>query len=93
MIRGIEYRAASLFGLHMESVEPIQLVNYKPGEFYKTHHDSGAVDDEDQVIADDPTFSRLVTISVYLNDVEEGGETYFPKCGLKVKPEAGKAVS
>ena len=29
---------------------------------------------------------------VYLNNVEEGGETEFPKAGLKVKPEIGTVL-
>ena len=29
---------------------------------------------------------------MYLNDVEEGGETYFPKLNLSVHPRKGMAV-
>jgi prolyl 4-hydroxylase len=29
---------------------------------------------------------------MYLNDVEEGGETYFRSSKLKIKPRTGKAV-
>ena len=35
---------------------------------------------------------RHVTFCMYLNDIEEGGETEFPVQGLKIKPEAGKAL-
>jgi hypothetical protein len=36
--------------------------------------------------------SRVVAYTLYLNDVEEGGETEYLYQGLKVKPEAGKVV-
>ena len=29
---------------------------------------------------------------IYLNDVEEGGETYFKFLDLKIKPESGLAI-
>jgi len=38
---------------------------------------------------------RLVTIFVYLNDLEinQGGCTYFPKCNdLRVRPKEGMAI-
>ena len=36
--------------------------------------------------------NRHVTFGMYLNDIEEGGETEFPLQKLKIKPEAGKAL-
>ena len=35
---------------------------------------------------------RFMVIFIYLNDVEEGGETVFPKLDLKIKPECGKVL-
>tara|TARA_Y100001970_G_scaffold283266_1_gene397957 strand:+ start:1028 stop:1708 length:681 start_codon:yes stop_codon:yes gene_type:complete len=35
---------------------------------------------------------RTWTIMVYLNDVDSGGETNFPKLGLNIIPKKGKAV-
>ena len=35
---------------------------------------------------------RVVNYMLYLNDVEEGGETEFLYQGVKIKPEAGKLV-
>jgi hypothetical protein len=35
---------------------------------------------------------RLATVLYYLNDVPEGGETWFPLQDLKVKPKRGMAV-
>ena len=35
---------------------------------------------------------RAFVFSVYLNDVEDGGETYFEHYDLKIKPEIGKTL-
>ena len=61
-----------------------QITSYAEGIGYKTHTDCtlGAVDKRD----------RFATILVYLRDVEEGGETEFPKLGVAVKPKKGQAL-
>jgi prolyl 4-hydroxylase len=79
-------------------VEGLQLVRYKPGEFFGIHHDLGDLLEDDQVLLPRKQFGvkrRLVTIFVYLNDLEQGqgGCTHFPKCdNLRVTPKKGKAV-
>jgi prolyl 4-hydroxylase len=35
---------------------------------------------------------RILTFFLYLSDVEEGGETHFPRLGIKVKPRKGSAI-
>jgi prolyl 4-hydroxylase len=35
---------------------------------------------------------RILTFFMYLNDVEEGGETDFPQLGITVKPKKGQAL-
>jgi len=35
---------------------------------------------------------RILSMFVYLNDVEMGGETVFPKLKLCIKPQSGKAL-
>jgi prolyl 4-hydroxylase len=93
----IEQRAADLLGSWTsQSVEPLQLVRYLPGQFFCVHHDMGDLDDDGSVALPNKTpFSkrRLVTIFCYMNAVDEGGSTYFPACGdLRVAPLAGRAV-
>lgn len=40
--------------------------------------------------ADLSTSNRILAYTLYLNDVEEGGETEFLYQGVKIKPETGK---
>lgn len=71
--------------------ENLQLLNYRPGQFYRKHHDFIPHHTKRQC------GPRILTFFLYLNDVEAGGATNFPmllrkKGGLKVFPKKGKAV-
>lgn len=97
-IRAIEQRTADLLGCWVHQIEGLQLVRYLPGQFFGVHHDLGDLLSDDRVLLPRKQFAmkrRLVTIFVYLNDLDkdQGGCTYFPKCGgLRVRPKRGKAV-
>lgn len=43
VIRDIERAAADLMGVHVHQVEALQLVRYRPGEFFGVHHDLGVL--------------------------------------------------
>ena len=57
-----------------------------------TKQESSEINDEFSVQMVTPI--RLCSYFVYLTTLPEGcgGETYFPKLGLKVRPERGKAI-
>lgn len=38
------------------------------------------------------TPTRIMGVILYLNDVREGGETYFPRQGVAIKPKAGRVA-
>ena len=42
--------------------------------------------------ADQSSANRILAYTLYLNDIEEGGETEFLYQGLKIKPETGKLI-
>ncbi|MFD0672785.1 2OG-Fe(II) oxygenase [Cohnella sp. GCM10027633] len=84
LIERIETRVAELMNVPVTHAEPLQILHYKPGEQYQPHYDyftSGNV-----------VNNRISTLVMYLNDVEEGGETYFPSIGFSVTPKKGSAV-
>ena len=66
--------------------ENLQVVYYPIGGFFSPHYDATPL------TSDSNTKFREYTLLIYLNDVEEGGETYFPIIDLNVKPEKGKAI-
>ena len=58
------------------------MAHYRPG-------DTCAFHDDGQVYGCNV---RLATVLFYLNDVDQGGETYFPLQDLKICPKEGRAV-
>lgn len=66
--------------------ESFQILEYTHDQFYRMHHDSSTNKD------DSPSGHRILTFFLYLSDVEEGGETYFNKLDLAVKPKRGRAL-
>ncbi|MGL4523165.1 MAG: 2OG-Fe(II) oxygenase [Bacilli bacterium] len=82
----IEKRVAEIMGIPYSHGEGLQILNYAIGQEYKAHHDYFKAGSK---AAANPRISTLV---MYLSDVEEGGETYFPHLKLSVKPQQGMAV-
>lgn len=82
----IESRVASIMNIPVEHAEGLQVLNYKPGQEYKAHFDyfSAASKTSEN--------NRISTLVMYLNDVEQGGETYFPELNFSVSPQKGMAV-
>jgi prolyl 4-hydroxylase len=66
--------------------EHLQLLQYEVGQFYQVHHD--------YIIHDHDRHSgvRILTVFVYLNDVEEGGGTNFPHLGVTVMPKRSRVL-
>ena len=64
------------YNIKMEYWEAMNFVKYGPGQHFQEHADHG--------------FSYVCTVSLvgYPNDNYEGGELYFPKLGVKIKPKA-----
>jgi hypothetical protein len=66
------------WGVGISSYEAFNFVKYEgAGTHFKIHADHG------------PTYVTTVSIVVYLNDEYEGGELWFPRFDLTLKPKAG----
>jgi prolyl 4-hydroxylase len=85
-IRRIERRVSQLMNVPIEHAEGLQVLHYGPGQEYKAHHDFFAPG------SPAARNNRISTLILYLNDVEEGGETVFPLLGIAVKPKRGSAL-
>lgn len=65
----------------ISDMEPLQLLHYTTAnQHYKPHADDGA------------DMPRLFSAVLYLNDVEEGGDTRFTRFDISVQPKAGRLV-
>lgn len=73
-------------GTPVENQESLQLLRYEVGQFYGIHND---YIENNKDLAVGP---RILTFYLYLNDVEKGGETNFPRLGVTVKPKKGRAI-
>jgi prolyl 4-hydroxylase len=80
---------SDLTGIHQDYAEAIQGQRYDPGEYFKAHHDWFDPEDENYEEYCKVGGQRTWTAMVYLNDVEEGGETDFPHLGITVTPVTG----
>ena len=76
----------------LENCEGMQLVHYKPGQYYKPHHDYFQPNSSYWDREINRGGQRTWTAFLYLNDVKEGGTTNFPYIDIEVKPKAGRMV-
>ncbi len=85
-------RISALVGMPLDNAEAIQVIHYGPGQKYGAHFDAYELGTEKGRRCCKYGGQRLVTCLVYLNDVEEGGGTRFPKLDVRVSPQAGRMV-
>ena len=79
-------RIHNITGTKIENSEHIQLLRYEPGQYYHQHHDY--IEYQQGL----PCGVRMLTLFLYLNDVEEGGGTGFPFLNITVQPKRGSAL-
>ena len=81
-------RIANITRTEDKNSEYLQLLQYEPGQYYKQHHDYIGHHKEK------PCGVRILTLFIYLNDVEEdaGGGTRFSLLNITVQPKKGSAV-
>ena len=72
-------------GVRPDYFESVQLLRYRPGQYYSTHHDMSG---QRKRFAG----HRVYTVFLYLSDVEAGGATAFPDLGVEVRPERGAVL-
>ena len=86
MIR-LRKKVSLMLGIPENNFEAAQILRYDEGQLYATHNDIGVLDFKS------PAGPRVFTMFVYLNNVEKGGETDFPRLpNTLVKPRSGQAV-
>jgi prolyl 4-hydroxylase len=78
MVRPILSRIAGLTGFSTSAGEQLQILRYETGQKYDAHYDFFHPDHYGP-----QRYNRAVTCFLYLSDVLEGGETWFPLAGGK----------
>ncbi|MGF1604863.1 MAG: 2OG-Fe(II) oxygenase [Rhodothalassiaceae bacterium] len=89
VFKAVADRIAALVGIPLSHAEEFQLIWYRSREQYKAHLDG--FDVETKAGRDSWRYGgqRVATALAYLNTVEQGGGTGFPKLKLTVPAEAG----
>jgi hypothetical protein len=88
----VHARIAAAAGLPVANQEATNVLHYAVGEEYKPHYDFFSPDEPKYVDHVRTHGQRAVTLLVYLNDAFEGGETDFPRAGLRYRGQTGDAL-
>lgn len=92
-IKGIEAKIERLFGIDFPYGETIQGQRYAPGQQFKPHHDFFFTTEDYWPAQEAAGGQRTWTAMMFLNAVEEGGQTFFPKAGVRVTPRRGNLLA
>jgi prolyl 4-hydroxylase len=88
-VKGISRRIDDLLGMNPVHGEAIQGQRYLPGQQFKAHNDWFYTSESYWQMERKRGGQRSWTAMIFLNDVEEGGETYFTEIGIKIQPKTG----
>ena len=89
----IDKKISNLMNLEPFFGETMQAQKYEVGEYYKEHYDFFSPFNHEFKTYCEWMGQRTWTTMIYLNDVEEGGETYFKYLNLKIKPRKGLLIA
>ncbi len=88
-VRMIERRICDLMGIDQRWSETFQGQRYGPGQEFKAHFDAFMTNSDYWPTEKARGGQRSWTAMVWLNQVEEGGETEFPQLGFSLPPQPG----
>ena len=89
-IKHLENEIARVSGIPVNQGEALQMLRYQVGQYYRPHNDF--FHNDTPVTRLKKQGQRIATAVTYLNDVEEGGETFFPNLNIRVQPKMGSTV-
>lgn len=90
----VRNRVCQLSQRPLANMEPVQFLQYTPGQKYDAHYDFFLPDTPGHKASMPKGGNRVETFFVYLNSLPEGegGCTYFPKLDLRIQPTKGTLV-
>jgi prolyl 4-hydroxylase len=92
IINALAVRMSNLVGVPLQNAGSIQLLHYDVGQQYKPHFDSWDETTERGKSCLKERGQRVLTCLFYLNNVEEGGGTSFPKLNLEIEAKKGRLL-
>jgi prolyl 4-hydroxylase len=88
-VRGISRRIDDVLGIDPAFGEFVQGQRYLPGQQFKPHNDWFYTTEAYWPLEQARGGQRSWTAMVYLNEVEEGGDTHFTHVGIRIEPKPG----
>ena len=88
-VQPIDEAIATLLGLPADHGETLQGQRYAPGQHFRAHHDYFHESESYWEKMQASGGQRTWTAMIYLNDVPDGGATWFPQAGFKIAPRRG----
>ncbi|MBX9795896.1 2OG-Fe(II) oxygenase [Sphingomonas sp.] len=88
-VQPIDEGLANLLGIDPAYGETMQGQRYAPGQHFRAHHDYFFETESYWQRVKKEGGQRTWTAMIYLNDVDEGGATWFPTAGIRVLPRRG----
>jgi prolyl 4-hydroxylase len=88
----LQARIAASAGLSLRDLEPPQVLHYTVGQEFKPHFDFLDLSVPGYARAAALHGQRVATFLLYLNDDYDGGETEFPKLGIRHKGRKGDGL-
>jgi hypothetical protein len=92
VIMAVNERLCALAGLPPSNAEGLQVMHYKVGDFFAPHFDAWDTEFPGHAATLAQQGQRAVTVLVYLNDDLEGGETDFPRLGIRHRGKKGDGL-
>jgi prolyl 4-hydroxylase len=92
LLQRLNRRIGEIMNQPVAHGEALHVLHYGVGAEYKPHHDYFDPANPGFAATLQRGGQRVATLIVYLNDVEEAGDTVFPKLGLSIVPKKGSAV-
>jgi prolyl 4-hydroxylase len=92
LVERIERRIADLIEMPLENGEGLQVLNYREGAESAPHFDFLTPGNAENNASIARSGQRVSTLVMYLNDVADGGGTFFPEANLTIVPKKGSAL-
>jgi len=86
-------KISKLVDIPLDNAESYQIIHYSETQEYRRHYDGWLLNNSEKSKRMlKRGGQRLLTVLCYLNDVEDGGGTEFPRLNLIVKAKKGRIV-
>lgn len=89
----IANKISEQLNIPLDNAESFQVLHYNKNQEYKNYYDSWDFNGDEKSRRNMKYGGqRMITTLVYLNDVQEGGETKFTKLDIKIDPKKGRLL-